>query len=181
MHDAGNNAAQPSSALPPDDPNRKLVIADPDDTTLRHVAVVGDTYTILLGGEDTNGQYCLIDMNVPHCGGPGPHRHNFEEMFHLLEGEIEFTFRGEKTVVKAGMTVNIPANAPHFFTNISGRRAHMLCMCTPAGQEEFFMAIGTPVASRNSPAPERSDKENAEFIKKAQALAPKYRTELLKP
>jgi mannose-6-phosphate isomerase-like protein (cupin superfamily) len=56
-------------------------------------------------------------MSVPHCGGPGPHRHNFEEMFIILEGTIEFTFRGEKTVVKAGMTVNIPANAPYLFTN----------------------------------------------------------------
>ena len=62
-------------------------------------------------------------MKIPHCGGPGPHRHDFEEMFHLLDGEIEFTFRGEKQVVKAGMTVNIPANAPHFCTNIEGQRA----------------------------------------------------------
>ncbi len=37
----------------------------------------------------------------------------------LLEGELEFTFRGEKSVVRAGSTVNIPANAPHGFKNAS--------------------------------------------------------------
>jgi hypothetical protein len=84
-------------------------------------------------------------------------------------------------VVKAGMTVNIPANAPHFFTNIEGQRARMLCMCAPAGQEEFFMGIGMPLESRTAVAPEQSKDEKAAFMKKAQALAPKYRTELLKP
>ena len=102
-------------------------------------------------------------------------------MFHILEGEIQFTFRGEKQVVKAGMTVNIPANAPHFFTNIQGTRARMLCMCAPAGQEEFFIGIGTSLDSRTAPAPKLSKEEQAEFMQKAQAIAPKFRTELLKP
>lgn len=87
-------------SIPPDDPARRLSIVDPDDPQLPHVAIVGDTYTILLSGAETAGRYCLIDMTVPHCGGPGPHRHDFEEMFTLLEGEIEFTFRGEKKRVK---------------------------------------------------------------------------------
>ncbi|HEX7784506.1 MAG TPA: cupin domain-containing protein [Sphingobium sp.] len=172
---------QPEAAIPADDPSRTLSIVHPDDSTLRHVAIVGDTYTILLSGQETDGKYCLIDMEVPHCGGPGPHRHDFEEMFHILDGEIEFTFRGEKRTVTAGMTVNIPANAPHFFTNKEGSRARMLCMCTPAGQEEFFLGIGTPVDSRTTPAPEQSEEELAAFMKKAEALAPRYRTELLKP
>ena len=170
-----------SSAIPADDPTRKLSLVDPDDAKLRHVAVVGDTYTILLSGAETAGKYCLIDMSVPHCGGPGPHRHDFEEMFTILDGEIEFTFRGEKKLVKAGMTVNIPANAPHFFTQPKGGNARMLCMCAPAGQEEFFMAIGTPVASRTTPAPKLSDAEKEAFMKKAQALAPRFRTEVLPP
>ncbi len=180
MTDTANTSSQPGSAIPPDDPKRTLSVIDPDDPKLRHVAVVGDTYTILLSGAETDGRYCLIDMHVPQCGGPGPHRHDFEEMFTILEGEIEFTFRGEKTVVKAGMTVNIPANAPHFFTN-NAKQARMLCMCTPAGQEKFFMAIGCPVDSRTTPAPKLSEEEQDEFMKKAEALAPKYRTELLAP
>ena len=96
MLETVQRTTQPGSAIPADDPSRKLSVIDPDDPTLRHVAVVGDTYTILLSGAETGGKYSLIDMSVPHCGGPGPHRHDFEEMFHILDGEIQFTFRGEK-------------------------------------------------------------------------------------
>ena len=181
MTEKTETSAQKWPAVPPDDPDRKLSVVDPDDPSLRHVAVVGDAYTILLSGAQTAGRYCLIDMSVPHCGGPGPHRHDFEEMFTLLEGEIQFTFRGEKRLVKAGMTVNVPANAPHFFTNVSGKPSRMLCMCTPAGQEEFFLAIGTPLESRTSLVPKPTAEEQHAFIKKVEEIAPRYRTELLRP
>lgn len=167
--------------IPNDDPTRDLTMVDPDDASLRHVAIVGDTYTILVSGKDTGGRYCLIDMLVADGGGPAPHRHDFEEMFTVLEGEIEVTFRGAKRVAKTGGTVNIPANAAHGFKNVSGRPARMLCMCTPAGQDEFFSEIGTRVATRTSPAPEMSDEEQKAFIARAQALAPQYATELLPP
>lgn len=181
MAEFTETASRAASALPADDPERGLAVVDADDPTLPHVAVVGDTYTILLSGAQTAGRYCLIDMTVPHCGGPGPHRHDFEEMFTILEGEIRFTFRGEETLVRAGMTVNIPANAPHFFTNVSGVTAHMLCMCAPAGIEEFFLAVGIPAESRTAVAPTMSEEEQENFIKRATELAPKYRMELLGP
>jgi quercetin dioxygenase-like cupin family protein len=181
MNDNTGSESQSNSPIPPDDPGRSLAIARPYDPNLPHIGLVGDTYTVLLSGKETNGRYCLIDMHVPPCGGPGPHRHDFEEMFTLLEGELEFTFRGEKQVVRAGETVNIPANAPHFFQNASEGTVRLLCMCTPAGQEEFFMKIGVAVATRTTPPPKLSEEEQEAFMKKAMELAPKYRTELLKP
>jgi quercetin dioxygenase-like cupin family protein len=167
--------------IPDDDLNRHLTLSDPDDPALPHIAVVGGTYTILVSGKDTNGRYCLVDMLVPEGGGPAPHRHDFEEMFTVLEGEIEITFRGGKTRAPTGATVNVPANAPHGFRNVSGKAARVLCMCTPAGQDEFFLAIGTPVAGRTAPAPRLSEDQQKAFMAKAQALAPRYATELLKP
>lgn len=169
-----------ANTIPPDDPRRKLVVADPDDPGLRHVSVAGDTYTILVRGEDSGGRYCLIDMHVPSGGGPPAHRHDFEEMFTLLEGELQFTFRGETSTVAAGSTVNIPANAPHSFKNVSGGAARMLCLCTPPGQEAFFMEIGDPVASRTAAPPKLSKEEIAERQQKAAAIAARYRTEFLK-
>ena len=118
-------------------------------------------------------------MLVPQGGGPPPHRHDFEEMFTVLEGEIEVTFRGEKTTVRAGETVNVPANAPHRFTNAAAAPARLLCLCTPAGQEEFFAEIGDPVPTRTSPPPPLSDDEKADRMRRALELAPRYRTELL--
>src|SRR6202795_4569775 len=109
------------TTLPADDLSRALTVADPDGAGVPHVSVAGGTYTILVSGAQTAGRYCLVDMLVPAGGGPPPHRHDFEEMFTLLDGEIELTFRGAKSVVRAGETANIPANAPHHFRNASGR------------------------------------------------------------
>jgi quercetin dioxygenase-like cupin family protein len=174
--------AKEKPTVPPDDIERNLALARPnEDQTLPHIGVVGDTYTILLTGKDTAGRYCLIDMFVPPGGGPPPHRHDFEEMFSILEGEIEFTFRGVKSVVRGGETVNIPANAPHAFRNRSERPARLLCLCSPPGQEEFFMAVGVPVASRTAPAPKLDAAAEAALKAKVEALATQYRTELLPP
>src|SRR5271165_6600697 len=168
--------------VPPDDLKRKLVIARPNtDQNLSHIGLVGDTYTILLSGDDTDGRYCLIDMHIPPGGGPPPHRHDFEESFTILEGEIEATFRDEKSVVRAGETIHIPANAPHSFTNASKQTARLLCLCAPAGQEEFFAQVGVPLATRTTTPPKQDKAEQAPSMKKAEELASKYRTELLKP
>ena len=58
------------SALPDDDLTRGLAVARPDDPDLLHLAVVGDTYTVLLSGEQTAGRFTLIDMLIPAGGGP---------------------------------------------------------------------------------------------------------------
>ena len=158
------------------------MLARPDsDQSLPHIGLVGDTYTVLLSGNDTDGRFCLIDMHIPPGGGPPPHRHDFEETFTLLSGEIEATFRGEKSVVRAGETLHIPANAPHSFTNASRQTVRLLCLCAPAGQEEFFALVGVPVATRTTPPPELDKDAQAASRKKAEELAPKYRTEMIKP
>jgi len=168
------------SPLPADDPSRTLTIARPEsDASLRHVALVGDTYTILLEGKQTNGHYCLIDMHIPKGGGPPPHRHDFEETFVVQSGEIVATFRGETTTLRAGETLHIPANAPHAFTNLQEEPARLLCICSPAGQEEFFLQVGVLVPTRTSSSPPLSDEEKAAAGKKAQALASQYRTEMV--
>ncbi len=182
MTDISHVPSQPASPIPPDDLHRNLTLARPnDDQTLPHIGLVGDTYTILLAGKDTAGRYCLIDMHIPPGGGPGPHRHDFEESFIILEGEIETTFRGATAVVRVGETVNIPANAPHQFTNKTDQPVRLLCICAPSGQEEFFMAVGVPVATRTTPPPTLDAAAQAAFLAKAAALAPHYRAELLKP
>jgi quercetin dioxygenase-like cupin family protein len=180
MSGDGAVKSQTSSQIPADDLRRMLTVANADSQNVAHVGIVGDTYTILLAGDDTNGRFCLIDMHVPPGGGPPPHRHDFEETFMLLEGELDLTFRGTKSVAHAGDTVNIPANSPHQFHNASQKAVRMLCLCSPAGQEKFFLEIGLPVATRTTPPPKLDKDAQEKFVAKVQELAPKYRTELLK-
>jgi quercetin dioxygenase-like cupin family protein len=181
LSDIANTAPPPKADIPDDDPKRTLAIASPADPATRYVSVARGAYAILLTGEQTGGRYCLIDMRTPPGGGPPPHRHDFEEMFTILEGEIEFTFRGEKIKAGAGSTINIPANAPHSFKNLSDKQARMLCLCTPPGQERFFLEIGDPIDGPAAAPPTLSKEQQSERIQKAKALAPKYRTELLVP
>ncbi len=182
MTDNPSAAPQPAPAyppIPPDDRQRTLAAARSDDPGAPNIGVVGDTYTILLAGADTAGRYCLIDMHVPPGGGPAPHRHDFEESFTVLEGEIEVTFRGATSVLLAGEAANIPADAPHEFHNKADRPARLLCVCAPAGQEEFFEAIDVPVPGRMTPPPTPDAAAQTAFKAKSAALAPTYRTELL--
>src|ERR1700710_1423129 len=139
---------------------------------LPSIGLVGDTYTILVAGSDTAGKYTLIDMHVPAGGGPPPHRHDFEEMFTVLEGEIEVSFRDRKLIARVGETINVPSNAPHAFTNAADTPARLLCLCAPSGQEEFFTLVGQSVTTRTAPPAPLSPAEETAFREKAQALAP---------
>src|ERR1039457_5705406 len=182
MNDRSRTTSQPAATIPPDDPQRKLTLARPnEDKKLPHISVAGDTYTILVRGEDTAGRYCLIDMYVPPGGGPPPHRHDFEEMFTVLDGEVLVNFRRETLGARAGETINVPANAPHAFTNAGAAPSRLLCMCAPSGQEEFFTLVGQPVATRTESPPPLDAGARAAFIAKSKALTPDYKTELLRP
>jgi quercetin dioxygenase-like cupin family protein len=169
------------SILPSDDPKREVRIVNPDGPNMRHISLgdVGDTYTILVTGQETDGRYSLIDMHVPAGAGPPPHRHDFDETFTILEGEVEFTVRGQAYLVPAGSTVTVPSNAPHFFRNVSGNAARMLRICAPPGLEEFFMAVGVPAGSRIAPPPPKPTREEeAAYLRWVEPLAAKYRMEI---
>lgn len=111
--------------------------------------MVGDTYTILVSGKDTAGRHALIDMLIPAGGGPPPHRHDFEEMFHVLDGEIEVRFRGETATVRSGETANVPANAPHSFRNATDRR----CACCALSRRSAWRSSSQRSATRSPAGP----------------------------
>jgi hypothetical protein len=67
-----NPAVRTTSPLAADDPTRELAIARSDDEARVHLAVVGDTYTVLLSGEQTDGRFAMLDMLIPP--GPGQRR-----------------------------------------------------------------------------------------------------------
>lgn len=44
------------TAIPADDPGRTLTVAGPDDPAVPHISLVGDTYSILVSGAQTDGR-----------------------------------------------------------------------------------------------------------------------------
>jgi len=144
------------------------------------LSVVGDTYRILISGEQTGGNYAVIDMLVPPGGGPGPHAHkDLQEMFYVVEGEIEFKMEGGKYIAKKGSFVNIPFGGKvHCFKNKTDNLAHLLCTVIPAGLDSFFKEIGIPVEAgtflpHSIPNPEE--------LNRLKSIAEKYGQELYPP
>ncbi|WP_205699443.1 cupin domain-containing protein [Conexibacter sp. SYSU D00693] len=175
-------AAGADTAVPDEDRIRELAVARPEDPDLVHLAVVGDTYTVLLSGRQTNGRMAMLDMLIPPGGGPPPHRHDFEESFRVLEGAIEVQLRDEPPVrLEVGETANVPANAVHAFRNPDAVTARLLCTVAPAGLEDFFAEFGDRVPTRTSAAPQLSDAERQERLGRAAAAAPRYGMVILPP
>jgi quercetin dioxygenase-like cupin family protein len=144
----------------------------------RTIAVVGDVYRILATGEETNGQYAMVEALVPPGGGPPPHVHSREEEgFYVLEGVITFTLGDRRIVAPAGTFASMPVGTPHSFKNESSQPAKMLITVAPAGLERMFLEVGVPVAQGATTAPPPTPAE----IETLLAATPRYGIEMLLP
>jgi mannose-6-phosphate isomerase-like protein (cupin superfamily) len=83
--------------------------------------VLGDLYEFKATAEDTGGRFALWETTTPPGNpGPPPHiHHNEDEVFYLLEGELELMVEGRASVVGAGTFVDIPKKLP---THLQERR-----------------------------------------------------------
>lgn len=114
----------------------------------------GDTYTFLVTGEQSGGSMFAMDCVLGPGGGPPPHRHLAEdELFHIYEGEVEFTVEGTTHLISAGGSAFIPKGAAHSYVNATESSARMLTVYTPAGMEGWFREVCTPVSDPSLPAP----------------------------
>ncbi len=141
-------------------------------------SVVGDRYTYLVTGVETNGAFAMFEAYVPAGNGSPPHVHLREdEMFYVIEGEFEFTVAGESKRLGAGDFLLGQRGVPHNFKNVGKSPGRMLITVTPAGFEDFFAEIGIELGSKEDmPIP-----PTPEDIDKLLAAAPKYGVEIMVP
>ena len=71
----------------------------------------------LVGADHGGAGVCLIFVDAPPGHGPSLHRHPYEEVFVVQEGEATFVADGEERVVPAGEVVIVPAGVAHSFVN----------------------------------------------------------------
>ena len=107
---------------------------------------------VLLQGEESAGEVSMIQNWVP-AGWPGPplHHHDFDETFHVLEGELTLQLRDELIAAGPGDLAFAPRGVPHTVANLSDAPARYLLVCTPAGFERHFARVEAEQAGVEPP------------------------------
>jgi quercetin dioxygenase-like cupin family protein len=94
---------------------------------------------VLVRSEDGDGRVGIVESVMPPgTAGPPLHKHDFDEAFYVIEGELTFQLGGGLITASAGEHAFAPGGAPHTFTNRGLDPAHYLLVCTPAGFEREF-------------------------------------------
>ena len=134
------------------------------------VLVPGHKITHKISGEDTDGRYSLLEVEL-NGDGPPQHIHKTDdETFYVLEGEVKFLLGEHTSIAKAGTFVNIPRGTRHAFCRVDKKNAKLLATFTPAGFEKFFdEAIDVDVTDTEA------------YVAKAKELAKKYNMEIVGP
>ena len=94
---------------------------------------------VLLRSEESEGRVSVIASRMsPGAAGPPLHKHDFDEAFYVLAGELTFQVEGELMDAQAGALMFAPGGVAHTFANRGLSPAHFLITCTPAGFEREF-------------------------------------------
>lgn len=108
---------------------------------------------VLLRSEETDGQVSVTEIVVPpHTAGPPLHTHDFDEAFHLLEGELIFQVEDALVTKRAGELSFARRNVPHTLANHGDAPARYLLICTPAGFERHWARVAAEAAGVEPPA-----------------------------
>jgi mannose-6-phosphate isomerase-like protein (cupin superfamily) len=70
----------------------------------------------LVGTEHDIG-VCLLFVDAPPGSGPSLHKHPYEEIFIVQEGEGMFVAGENERMVRGGEVLIVPAGVPHKFVN----------------------------------------------------------------
>lgn len=99
----------------------------------------GELFEVLVSSSQTGGRFLVARVTVdPGCGTP-PHVHQREdEVFHILEGELQITVDGQPMTLKKGDTAFGPRDVPHFYTNVSQEKVTFLMTATGSNFEAFI-------------------------------------------
>jgi mannose-6-phosphate isomerase-like protein (cupin superfamily) len=95
-----------------------------------------------LVGDDYGGfPACVIFVDLGPGHGPKLHKHPYEEIFFVIEGESTFTDGNEQRVVRSGEVVIAPGGQPHAFTNTGeGRLRQIDVHLSPRFETEWLGA-----------------------------------------
>ncbi len=111
--------------------------------------MLGTSMRFFATAASTGGRYTVLEQVTPPGWGPPRHIHSREdEIFYILGGSYELQVGDERRVVSAGASAILPRGIPHGFRNMASTPSRLLCIITPGGLEEYFLAV-----AKSSPPP----------------------------
>jgi mannose-6-phosphate isomerase-like protein (cupin superfamily) len=110
--------------------------------------VVGHRVTILPSGDG----YTYVDVFSPgRTPGPPPHRHtDCSELFHILEGRVDFKIDDNHLQLGPGESVVVPRNAVHTFQAATESGSRVITVFAPGGFDHWFRDMGVPAQEPNA-------------------------------
>lgn len=89
--------------------------------------------TIKVGPHGGSRLIGMLESELPPGGGFPAHVHDsYEEVFYVLDGEVEYLIDEMWVTAPAGSTVFVPPGGVHGFRNHSGKPARHLAIASPA-------------------------------------------------
>jgi uncharacterized cupin superfamily protein len=106
-------------------------------------------------GGSTRNKINFMDVEVlPGMHLPPQHIHRgFEEMFYVLDGEIEFKSEYEVITATAGDLVTVPSDLAHTYGNSTANPARILIIHTDGRMAGFFQEVQSAI-DQGTPAPQ---------------------------
>ncbi|MBW4617287.1 MAG: cupin domain-containing protein [Desmonostoc vinosum HA7617-LM4] len=137
---------------------------------------MGGLLTFLATSAETGNRSFLLEVQTVPGAEPPPHLHyEQDEVFYILEGEIEVYCMGQVRIARAGEMVFLPRMQAHAFYFLSP--LHFLALVQPGGIDGYFEAMSTPATSMEIPANATTYAESDPAA--AIALAAKYGVKML--
>ena len=93
-------------------------------------------------GAETQSRYSVSEWWMePHTTGPGPHSHEEDDLFFVLEGTMSFMVGDAWTDAPAGSFILVPGGVTHDFENRGDVRAEALNFSAPGDFEPHMPGI----------------------------------------
>ena len=123
-----------------------MTAVDTTTNASRHLRFLGNNeITVLVSGDESGGAFSVMELTIqPGGGATALHTDDWFEVFHVLEGDVEWTIerggRLETWHARPGDTVCAPRGVKHRFAGAGTTASRLLTIGTPA-YEQFFRAL----------------------------------------
>jgi quercetin dioxygenase-like cupin family protein len=123
----------------------------------------GDVFSVPIGGEETDGEFALVETTTTRAEEPITPMHwheNEHDIFMCLRGRLQVWADGESRILGPGDIASVPPGVNHSYRPV-GPKNELLGLIDTGGWEEFFYEGGEPYDG--PPFAEKTEIDEAKF------------------